>query len=50
MVRGYFIIQIKIVLTGEKNLSVERAAADAKENLQIFFFIISPFQKDQVSI
>ena len=49
MVRGYFRIQIQIVLTAEKNLSVERAAADAKENLQVDF-IISQFQKDQLSI
>ena len=37
MVRGYFRIQIQIVLTAGKNLSVERAP-DAKDNLQVGFY------------
>ena len=51
MVRGYFRIQIQIVLTAaEKNLSVERAAADAKENLQVVFYNFTVSERSTINL
>ena len=50
MVRGYFRIQIQIVLTAEKNLSVERAAADAKENLQVGFYNFTVSERSTINL
>ena len=50
MVRGYFRIQIKIVFTAEKNLSVERAAADAKENLQVVFYNFTVSERSTINL
>ena len=50
MVRGYFRIQIQIVLTAEKNLSVERVAADAKENLQIVFYNFTVSERSIINL
>ena len=50
MVRGYFRIQIQIVLTAEKNLSVERAAPDDKDNLQVGFYNFAVSERSTINL